>query len=283
MDELREALDLATDEELQALTEILFRRKFNPLDYVYIPEPIVVQSQARETWIDAIESRFQFLAADGFTVLRRKTGEVSYRQVLVQVCRYLKIPCAQTLSTEHLEAEIFLFLLNRAWKQLPAAEQSALNGALQQAVSEAQLTQKLPSSAHNDPAGLLVSGSAIAASSVLRGVILQFIARQYAVHAATYQVASQVANQAASQAAGALAAAQIQSQVTMQTASRSMALTAARYGAARSVFALLGPAMWTYFFADLGWRAIATNYSRVIPVVFTLAQIRLTRINYEIA
>jgi len=39
----------------------------------------------------------------------------------------------------------------------------------------------------------------------------------------------------------------------------------------------LGPALWAWFFADLGWRAIATNYARVIPVVFTLAQIRLIR------
>ena len=200
----------------------------------------------------------------------------------MQVCHYLKIACSPSLSTEQLEAEVFLFLLNRAWKQLPAAEQATLEGELQQVVSEAELTQKLPPSAHNDPAGLLVSGSAIAASSVLRRLILQFMARQYAVHAATYQVASQMASQMASHAAGA-AVAQIQSQVTLQTASRSMALTAARYGAARSVFALLGPAMWTYFFADLGWRAIATNYSRVIPVIFTLAQIRLTRISYETA
>ena len=144
----------------------------------------------------------------------------------------------------------------------PAAEQAALSGALQQVVSEAALTQKLPPSAHNDPSGLLLSGSAVAASSVLRSLILQFMARQYAVHAATYQVANQ--------AAGALAVAQIQTQVTMQTASRSMALTAARYSATRSVFALVGPAMWTYFFADLGWRAIATNHSRVIPVIFNL-------------
>jgi uncharacterized protein YaaW (UPF0174 family) len=27
----------------------------------------------------------------------------------------------------------------------------------------------------------------------------------------------------------------------------------------------------------LGWRAIATNHSRVIPTIFALAQIRLTR------
>lgn len=279
MDELRVALELATDEELQALTEILFRRKFNPLDYVCTPEPIEVQSQDREVWIDAIEERFQFLAADGMTVLRRKTGEVSYRQVLIQVCRYLKVPYSQNLSTEHLEAEIFLFLLNRAWRQLPAAERDALAGELQQVVSEVELTQQLPPSAHNDPASLLVKGGgALAVSSVLRPLILQIIGRQYALHAATYQVASQAVTQA-----GAVTA-QIQSRVALQTASRAMAASAARYGAARSVFSLLGPAMWAWFFADLGWRAIATNYSRVIPVIFTLAQIRLTRTAcYELA
>lgn len=279
LDELRVALELATDEELQALTEILFRRKFNPLDYVCIPEPIDVQSQDREAWIDAIEERFQFLAADGLTVLRRRTGEVSYRQVLIQVCRYLKVPYSQNLSTENLEAEIFLFLLNRAWKQLPAAEQQVLTDQLQHIVSEADVAQQLPASAHNDPASLLVKGGgALAISSVLRPLILQVLARQYALHAATYQVAQ------AAQAGVAAAATQIQNQVVMQTAYRGMALSAARYGAARSVFALLGPAMWTWFFADLGWRAIATNYSRVIPVIFTLAQIRLTRVAcYEMA
>jgi uncharacterized protein YaaW (UPF0174 family) len=35
--------------------------------------------------------------------------------------------------------------------------------------------------------------------------------------------------------------------------------------------------MWAWFFADLGWRAIATNYGRIIPTIFALAQIRLTR------
>jgi uncharacterized protein YaaW (UPF0174 family) len=277
LDELRVALELATDEELQALTDILFRRRFNPLDYVCTPEPIDVQSQDRDAWIDAIEERFQFLAADGMTVLRRKTEEVSYRQVLLRVCRYLKIPYAQSFSTEHLEAEIFLFLLNRAWKQMPTAEQEALLGQLQQVVSETELAQQLPPSLHNDPKRLLVSGgSALAVSSMLRPLILQVMARQYALHAATYQLASQTITQAGT------VAVQLQSQVAMQTASRAMALSAARYGAVRSVFAVLGPAMWAWFFADLGWRAIATNYSRVIPVIFTLAQIRLTRtICYE--
>lgn len=272
MDELRVALELATDEELQALTDILFRRRFNPLDYVCTPEPIDVQSQDRDAWIDAIEERFQFLAADGMTVLRRKTEEVSYRQVLLRVCRYLKIPYSQSFSTEQLEAEIFLFLLNRTWTQMPVAEQDALVGQLQQVISETELAQQLPPSPHNDPKRLLVTGgSALAVSSMLRPLVLQVIARQYALHAATYQLASQAVAQAGT------AVVQIQSQVAMQTASRAMALSAARYGTVRSVFAFLGPAMWAWFFADLGWRAIATNYSRVIPVIFTLAQIRLTR------
>jgi uncharacterized protein YaaW (UPF0174 family) len=56
-----------------------------------------------------------------------------------------------------------------------------------------------------------------------------------------------------------------------------MTLTAARYGAVRTIFAFAGPALWGWFLADLGWRAIATNYGRIIPVIFALAQIRLTR------
>jgi uncharacterized protein YaaW (UPF0174 family) len=82
---------------------------------------------------------------------------------------------------------------------------------------------------------------------------------------------------------GAAIATQIQGRAALQTASRGMALNAARYGTMRTMFAFLGPALWTWFFADLGWRTIATNYGRVIPVVFTLAQIRLTRSAFELA
>lgn len=272
MDELRVALELATDDELESLTEILFRRKFNPLDYVYTPEPIAVLSLDRQAWIDSIEERFRFVAADGLTVLQGRSRHITYRQVLLQVCRYLKVPYSLSLSTEELEAEIFLYLLNRAWKQLPAAEQRTLSGQLQRVVSESHLAKQLPLAAQRDPVSILLKGgSALAVSSVVRPWILQVIARQFAVHAATYQVAQQAATGAVAGAAA------ISSRVAMQTASRGMAVNAARYGAARGVFAVIGPAMWAYFFADLGWRAIATNYGRVIPVVFTLAQIRLTR------
>lgn len=273
MDELRAALDLATDEELQILTDILFRRKFNPLDYVCTPEPLSVQSQSRQDWIDSVEERFRFLAADGMTVLRRQTEKITYRQVLLQVCRYLKIPYTQSLSTADLEAEIFLYLLDRAWKQLPPSEQKVLTGAVQRSLSESDLAKHLPPDIHNDPVSLLLKGgSALAVTSVIRPLVLKLIVRQFAVHAATYQVAKETAVQG-----GTAIAAQIQSRVALQTASQGMALSAARYGAIRTVFSFVGPALWAWFLADLGWRSIATNYGRVIPVIFTLAQIRLTR------
>ena len=272
MDELRAALELATEEELQQLTEILFRRKFNPLDYVHTPEPLDVQSQDRPIWLDAIEQRFRFLAADGMTVLRGRTEQVTYREALIQVCRYLKIPYSNKLATTDLEAEVFLNLLGRAWKQLPATDQQTLTLRLQRSLARSN-SHPLPLSVQRDPLALLVKGgSALAVSSILKPILLQQIARQFALQFAAYQVTKETLIQG-----GAVAAAQFQNYVALQTARRGMAMSAARYGAVRGVFACLGPALWTWFFADLGWRAIATNYGRIIPTIFALAQIRLTR------
>jgi uncharacterized protein YaaW (UPF0174 family) len=280
VDELRVALELATEEELQELTEILFRRKFNPLDYVHTPDPIDVQSRDRDVWLDILEQRFRFLAADGMTVLKGRTDQVTYRQVLIQVCRYLKIPYSNQLSTTDLEAEVFLTLLGRAWKQLPAAEQGVLTVRVQRSLAQSNLSQKLPLSLQQDPVGLLLKGgSALAISSIIRPLLLQQIAQQFAFHFATYQVAKEALVQG-----GVAAAAQFQGQMALQTAGRGMAVSAARYGAVRTLFAFVGPLLWTWFLADLGWRSIATNYGRIIPIIFALAQIRLTRAEcYELA
>ncbi|MEA5521455.1 hypothetical protein [Limnoraphis robusta] len=273
MDELRGALELATEEELQQLTELLFSRRFNPLDYLNTPQPIDVQSRDHEAWLDALEQRFRYLAADGLTVLRGRTHQVSYRQALIQVCRYLKISYSKNLSTTDLEAEIFLFLLGRAWKRLPASEQQALTLRISHALAESNSAQPLPLSAQKDPLGFLFkAGSAIAVSTIVQPIVLQQLARQFALHFAKYQMAKQTIVQG-----GATAATQFQSYVTVQMAKRGMAVSAARYGATRSVFALLGPVLWTWFVADVGWKTISTNYARIIPTIFTLAQIRLTR------
>jgi uncharacterized protein YaaW (UPF0174 family) len=276
VDELRSALELATDEELRDLTEILFRRKFNPLDYVNTPDPLAVQSQEREAWLTAIEERFRFLAADGMMVLKGETDRLTYRQVLIQVCRHLKLPYKGSMSTTDLEAEVFLDLLGRAWKQLPALEQKALKVRLERSLTNSQLLPQLPIAIQQDPLSVLVKGSsAIAVSSVLRPLLLQHITRQFALHFATYQVAQQ-----AIAVGGAVATAQLRNQIALQTAKQGMALSTARYAATRSAFAVLGSALWVWFFADLGWRTIATNYGRIIPIIYALAQIRLIRSEY---
>ena len=273
MDELRAVLELATEEELQDLTAILFSRKFNPLDYLKTPEPIEVQSQSHQAWLDTIEERFRFLAADGMTVLRGQSNQVSYRQALIQVCKYLKIPYSQDLATVDLEAEIFLFLLGRVWKKLPRKEKQQLTTGLQHQLATSDLKEPLPLSLQPDPLGIIFKGgSAIAVTSVLQPFVLQQIARQFTAHFATYQVARQAAIQGSK-----AATTQFKNYAALQMARRGMAVNAARYGAVRSVFTFVGPMMWAWFFADLGWRAIATNYGRIIPTIFALAQIRLIR------
>lgn len=275
MDEFRSALELANEEELQALTELLFRPKLNPLDYLSKLDPIAVQGLARPERLDKLAQRFRFLAADGATVLRGRSDEVSYRQVLIQVCQYLRVPYKPSLATEDLEAEIFLHVLEKAWKRLPQREQRALQQRVRQSLAESnpQQYQALPLPLQMNPLGLLVKGSsALAVSAVVRPWLLQQIARQFALHMARRQIAQQALTQG-----GLGIAAQLQNRVALSMASRGMAVNAARYGAVRGVFAVLGPALWIWFFADLGWRAIATNYGRIIPVIFALAQIRLTR------
>ena len=218
MDELRTALELATDEELSGLTDLLFCPKFNPLDYLHQPEVLALRAGDRSRWLDEIEQRFRFLAADGLTVLQRKTDRLSYRMILIQVCRYLKLPYSSALSTMDLEAEIFLVLVQRSGMELPRHTSVAVGTALK-------------------------GGGAIAASTLMTALVRRL-------------------------------AGQTLAQQGLAATARQGLL---RYGVMRSAALMLGPAMWTWFLADVGWRSISTNYGRIIPMVFALAQIRLTR------
>ncbi|WOD41121.1 hypothetical protein [Nodosilinea sp. E11] len=273
MDELRSALELATDEELQALTEMLFRPRFNPLDYWQNADPLTVQCGTRQQWLDRLEQRFRFLAADGLTVINGQSHRVTYRQALIQVCRYLKIAYTEAWSTGDLEAEVFLHLLRSNLKKLPRLERDRLQQSLTQTLTGSAQFEALPPTLQANPLALLAKGSGVVAvSAVLQPWLLQQIARQMAWQVARYEVARQAVVKG-----GGTMVAQMHHRFALGLASRSVATSAARYGATKAVFSVLGPALWGWFLADLGWRAVATNYGRVIPVVFTLAQIRLTR------
>jgi len=97
------------------------------------------------------------------------------------------------------------------------------------------------------------------------------LAQQFAQHLARRQLAQLALKQ------GGSAVAKLQSYAMVKMAGRGMAISAARYGTARAALSFLGPALWAWFAADLGWRTISTNYGRVIPAIYLLAQIRLSR------
>ncbi len=273
MDELTEVLELATEEELQQITQILFQRRFNPLDYWQTPQPLEIQSQDWDTWIDSIDRRFRYLAADGMNVLQGTTQEISYRQILIQVCLYLKIPYSQQMNTTDIEAEIFLYLVEKTWDKLPKSEKRSLQGKIIRSISQSSPPEPLPLQIQDDPIKMLLKGSGIVAiSSILKPWLLKHIAKQFALHFASYQAAkTALINGGTATAIG------LQSKFALQAAKRGMTVTAARYSAVRTVFSFIGPLMWGWFLADLGWKAIATNYTRIVPIIFTLAQIRLTR------
>jgi uncharacterized protein YaaW (UPF0174 family) len=280
MDELRKALELATDEELQQLTKLLFERKFNPLDY-FAPQPIEIQSSNSSVLLDALESRFRYLASDGVTVLRGRTKEFSYRDALIKVCHFLKIPYSKKMTTTEIESEIFLELISKSCKKISRREHNSINQKIQNLLASSSSPEPIPSQVFNNPLNLILKGSgAFALSAVLKPWLLRCIARQVALHIATYQ-----ATQTAIATGGSIAVTEIGSQLALQMAKREIIVSTASYGAARSVLAIAGPILWGCFLADLGWRSISTNYSRVIPMIFTLAQIRLTRGNddWEIA
>ncbi len=264
---------LATDEELSMMTQLLFQPKFNPLDYIYTPQPVDVSKYERSRQIELLDQRFRYLAADGLTVLQKRTHQVSYHQALLQICRHLKIQQYEGLSVTELESEVFLVLLEKTWTQLPKAQKKAVERQLHSAISSTEEFEQLPRLLQKKPLSLLAKGgSALALSAVIRPWLLRQISQQIALHVAQYQVARQTLIKG-----GLSVAARVQSQAAANIATQSVAKASARYGATRGLLSCLGPALWTWFVADLGWRAIATNYARVIPVVFAIAQIRLTR------
>jgi uncharacterized protein YaaW (UPF0174 family) len=269
LDELRTALELATEDELQQITNILFCRRFNPLDYLQAPDAIEVQSQDWDSWLDSVEDRFRYLAADGMTVLKGTTQKVTYRQILIRVCHFLKVPYSQKMPTTEIEAEIYLHLVNKAWKRLPVSEQKSLSIQIQKAIADSTFPQPLPVHLQHNPLDIVLKGSSvIAVNSVLKPILLKHIAQQFTLHFARYQAAKTAVIEGGTA---------IANQLALQTAKEGMTMAVARYGAVRTVLSLAGPALWGWFIADLGWKAIATDYGRIIPTIFALAQIRLTR------
>lgn len=268
MNDFIEALHLATDEELCQIAQILFRRGFNPLDYLTLPTVIQVQSLDREELITKINARFLFLAADGITVLKGKAQNLAYRDVLKRVFWHLKMRWGNGETTPQLESELYLKLLEQSLAKLPYQERQQLDRDLVEAIQ----TTDIPGQ-YSQIKGLIARGTGVLAlTTMVQPMVLHLLARRVAWYFATYQVSRE-----ALKAGGAALSQRIQAYFGSVLAKRGIAVATARYGAVRGLFGVVSPLLWGIFLADLGWRGIATNYGRIIPVIFLVAQIRLLK------
>ncbi|GLC36370.1 hypothetical protein PLESTB_000769200 [Pleodorina starrii] len=125
--ELWAVLDMCTDDELEALYNILHSTSpFSPIVkslLVERDEPALVSLRGRRSVMHKVEAHFRFLAADSAHLLRG--ARPSYREVLLNVRDKLDIRCSRNLSTYDLETEIFLHVLHHCVDYVRGPEHTA--------------------------------------------------------------------------------------------------------------------------------------------------------------
>lgn len=284
--DLRSVLELATDSELYELERILFGTSyFSPLlksittkaevDYFVIEE----DPDERDDFIAILESRFFFLAADARSTLRG--WRPSYRNVLLGVREKLNIPCSRKLSTEDLEAEIFLHLLQEYSSEesgtLPSSWESSKisnsHGSLEVGLSQwkVQASSALRVGAAELRTIFLKGGGILALGNLYNLLVRKLLGRMF-VEAANYQIRNDIIRKG-----GQFVAINLESKVALLTAKQGVAGAAARYLGLRSMMSFLGPMLWGIFLADVVIQMLGTDYARILRAIYAFAQIRITR------
>ncbi|XP_010537512.1 PREDICTED: uncharacterized protein LOC104812180 [Tarenaya hassleriana] len=284
--ELRLVLELATDSELYELERILFGPSyFSPLlksipnrseaDRLMIGEDLEV----RDGFIEALESRFLFLAADARSTLRG--WRPSYRNVLLAVRNELKIPCSSKLPTDDLEAEIFLYLVENFSREesgifpglWESSELSDVKGSLELGLSKwkVELLAALKVGAVEVQSMVLKGGGMITFAKLYQ-LLAKKLSGKVFLEAANYQMIKEVLKKG-----GQLATVNLESRAALLAAKQGFAGAASRYLGLRSVMQLLGPMMWGTLLADLVIQMLGTDYARILRAIYAFAQIRITR------
>ncbi|XP_057952406.1 uncharacterized protein LOC131146678 isoform X2 [Malania oleifera] len=284
--ELRSVLELATDSELYDLERILFGPSyFSPFlksitNRAHIDHGMTGEDlEERDNFISILESRFLFLAADARSTLRG--WRPSYRNVLLGARKKLNVPCSYKLSTEDLEVEIFLHLLqNYSGEELETFPGSCENsqipssrGSLESGLRQwkAQVVAALRVGAPGLQSMILKGGGML-----MFGRIYQLLARRLSgkmfVEAAKYQIKNGILKKG-----GQFAAMNLESRVALLAAKQGFTKAAARYLGLRSMMALLGPMLYGTFLADVVIQMLGTDYARILRAIYSLAQIRIIR------
>ncbi|KOM43358.1 hypothetical protein LR48_Vigan05g096200 [Vigna angularis] len=311
--ELRSVLELATDTELSEIENILFGPRshcnsllsfvqFNSvllsssltipfLSHSYfspllksIPFSNTAQLQRsmigvdlsmRLQFIEALESRFFFLAADARSTLRG--WRPSYRNVLLHIRTKFDIPCSTRLSTHDLELEIFLHLLHSNSTEEPGNypaffDESAASegqGTLQHGLSSWKLHSKVGA---QDIRSILLKGGGVFTLSKIYQLLARKLSGKVLVEAANYQVKKELVKKG-----GQLAVINLESRAALLAAKQGFLGAASRYLGFRSMLTLLGPVIWGTFLADVVIQMLGTDYARILRTIYALAQIRAIR------
>ncbi|KAG2667776.1 hypothetical protein I3760_15G131700 [Carya illinoinensis] len=260
--ELRRVLELASDSELYELERILFGPSyFSPLiksitsradvDHVMIEEDL----EEREDFIAELESRFLFLAADARSTLRG--WRPSYRNVLLSVRKKLNIRCSSKLSTEDLEIEIFLHLLQNYSSEelgyfpssLEPSKTSNDKGSLELGLDRGKVHTL---DAVKELWSMILKGGGMLTLAKIYELLARRLSGKVFVEAANYQIKKEFIKKGLSGAAS-------------------------RYLGFRSMMALLGPVLWGTLLADVVIQMLGTDYARILRAIYAFAQIRITR------
>ncbi|XP_074329043.1 uncharacterized protein LOC141666764 isoform X3 [Apium graveolens] len=251
--ELNYVLQLATGSELYELKQILFGKSyFSPLlksiarpkdiDYFMVEQ----DPDERDDFIEMLESRFFFLAADARSTLRG--WRPSYRNVLLSVRKKLKIPCSAKLKTEDLEVEIFLHLLQdyssdeagRITKSMTPDGQ----GSLELGLSQWKI----------QTVSALRAGALGLRSVILKGGGILTLGKLYKM-------------------GGHLATVNLESRVALLAAKQGVKGAALRYIGLRSMMTLFGPMLWGTLLADVVIQMLGTDYARILRAIYAIAQL----------
>eukprot|EP00879_Flechtneria_rotunda_P004778 GHRR01005048.1.p1 GENE.GHRR01005048.1~~GHRR01005048.1.p1 ORF type:complete len:394 (+),score=129.56 GHRR01005048.1:100-1281(+) len=294
--ELWAVLDLCSDEELESLYNILFGASpFSPIvkSIVKEDEPPLLQLRGRSSIMHKVESRFRFLAADSTATLRGKRP--SYREALLLIRDRLEVQCSSNLSTQDLEAEIFLHVLQNCVEYVKAAGDPDPKEAAAVAYADGDGMTSFPAGQSPKsnwterltapfkfggrellPPALKLT-SAVTLTAVMRRTAAQ-LGRQLLRHHARYQAvaaaATSTASTAAATARGVLMT-QWQRQAALAAAQKGLTSATFRYSAVQGALAFVGPIMWAWLAVDLMKAALGTDYARVVRAVYILAQVRL--------
>lgn len=276
--ELRAVLELASDDELSEVLDSLYGQSIlspwlKSITYSDYPQhALLLQAgdpEARQALLECLESRFLFLAADAKDTLTGRRP--SYRNVLLQVRKKLKVPCSTKLSTEDIEAEIFLHLLQEysrlRYANFPIDYDNSLGPDQSQGhiLAAAKLgVEELLS--------VILKGGSVLTIAKLQHLVAKRLSGKMVLEAAKCQLAKQMMK-----TGGQAVATKLETHVACLAARQGFAGAASRYVAFRSMTMFLGPLLWGTFLADIVIRASDTDYARIVRAIYAFAQIRLTR------